>query len=94
MLLTEHAPPIFRIFFELNYLDNALKGVVTSILGMNREKLPCDDMYCHFGNPKKVMRDFGAEVDLTKAFSVIFVYYTVFQIITYFMMRYRLKNFH
>jgi hypothetical protein len=94
MILTKHTHPVFQIFFETNFLDNALKGVVNSVLGFDRAKIPCDEIFCHFGNPKKVIRDFGVSVDMTKAFCVIFSYIVVFQIVSFVLIRFRLKNRH
>lgn len=94
MVLTKDVHNFFQIFFELNYLDNALKGIITSVLGLNRTKLPCDEIYCHFADPKKVLRDFGANIEFSKAFTVIIIYFTIFHTVSYFLIRYRLKNWH
>lgn len=94
MVLTKDVHQFFLVFFEFNYLDNALKGIVTSVLGLNRAKLPCDEIYCHFSDPKKVLRDFGADIDFSKAFAVIILYFAVFHAVSYFLIRFRLKNWH
>lgn len=95
MILTKDVQPFFMVFFEMNFLDNALKAIVTSILGMNRSKLPCDaEIYCHFGDPKKILRDFGALIEFSKAFSVISFYIVVLHGLTFLLIRYRLKNWH
>lgn len=93
MITTKDANPFFKIFFQGNFLDCGLKGVLNSVLGFNRSKLECDEIYCHFMDPKKVLRDFGANVDMTQAFSILLLYILFCQAASFILFRYRLKNF-
>jgi len=93
MITTKDANPFFKIFFQGNFIDCGLKGVLNSVLGLNRSKLECDEIYCHFMDPKKVLRDFGANVDMTHAFSILLLYILFCQVASFILFRYRLKHF-
>ncbi|XP_070503278.1 ATP-binding cassette sub-family G member 1-like [Chironomus tepperi] len=93
MITTKDALPLFQIFFYGNFLDCGLKGVVNSVLGFNRSKLKCDEIYCHYMDPKKVLRDFGANVDIFQASSILLLYILFCQATSFILFRYRLKNF-
>lgn len=92
MILNKDAHKFFHFFFDTNFLNCGLQGVILSVFGFNRTKMNCDEIYCHFDNPKKVLRDFGVYSDIKRAFSIILIYFVVCQIMTYLLMRYRLKK--
>lgn len=83
--------PLLASLFNVNFLNMAFKGAVNSVLGLNRTKLDCDEIYCHFSDPKKILKDFEAEVDLMQVFYVIFSYYLVCQFASFMLISYRLK---
>jgi hypothetical protein len=62
------------------------------VLGFGRKKLPCDEIYCHFNDPKKVLRDFGAEINIYFVYGILIVNFLIFQIAAYKMIAYRLKH--
>ncbi|CAH2076722.1 unnamed protein product, partial [Iphiclides podalirius] len=49
------APVFFRWLFNLSFLKHGLVGLVISIFGMDRPKLVCKELYCHYSYPMKVM---------------------------------------
>ncbi|KAG5672394.1 hypothetical protein PVAND_002525 [Polypedilum vanderplanki] len=91
MILSKDAPEIFSFFFNTNFLDSSLKGVLNSVLGFNRTKLPCDEIFCFLENPKKMLRDFGANIDITKAYYILIIYILISQILAFTFINYRLK---
>lgn len=86
--------PALATLFNINFLNMAFKGAVNSVLGLNRTKLDCDQIYCHFSDPKKFLRDFEAEVDLMQVFYTILIYYVVCQFGSFMLISYRLKYRH
>jgi ATP-binding cassette, subfamily G (WHITE), member 1 len=73
--------------------DFALAGAMVSIYGMDREKLECEEMYCHYRNPEKFlqlmsMSDANFWVD-AGALAGIFI---GLRIIAYFVLRWRLHS--
>lgn len=64
-----------------------------SIYGMDREKLKCSAMYCHFRNPKKFLEDMSMDqsqywIDAV-ALIAIFV---VLRVIAYFVLRWKVHS--
>lgn len=60
---SEDIPIIIRIMMSLSYLRYGLEGIVASIYGSNRGKIPCpeDEEYCLYVNPKHLLTDMGME---------------------------------
>lgn len=85
---------IFRPFFELNFFNMAIKGAVNSIFGFGRTRLECDDIYCHFNDPKKILRDFECEIDVMHAFYTLLIYFVVCHVVSLVLISYRLKHKH
>ncbi|KAG5667475.1 hypothetical protein PVAND_015455 [Polypedilum vanderplanki] len=92
LIVTSHTPEFFKFFFDFNFLDSTLKGVLNSVLGLGRRKAECDDLYCHLVEPGKLLSDFGAVIDISRAFKVILIYIVICQIISYLIIRYRLRK--
>ncbi|CAG9808260.1 unnamed protein product [Chironomus riparius] len=86
--------PIFRPFFELNFFNMGIKGAVNSIFGFNRTRLECDDIYCHFNDPKKILRDFECDIDVMHAFYTLLTYFVVCHAVSFVFISYRLKYKH
>ncbi|XP_059046295.1 ATP-binding cassette subfamily G member 4-like [Achroia grisella] len=51
------APFYFRWLFHISFLKHGLVGLIFAIYGMDREKLPCSDIYCHFTIPKQFITE-------------------------------------
>ncbi|XP_070503700.1 ATP-binding cassette subfamily G member 4-like isoform X2 [Chironomus tepperi] len=83
--------PLFRPFFELNFFNMGIKGAVISIFGFNRTRLDCDEIYCHFNDPKKILRDFECEIDVMQSVYTLIIYYIICQIVSVIFINYRLK---
>ncbi|CAG9808262.1 unnamed protein product [Chironomus riparius] len=83
--------PILKNVFELNFFNMAFKGAVTSALGLNRTKLPCNEVYCHFTDPKKFMNYYDCDVDLMQTFHLLLAYYAICQMAAFILIGYRLK---
>ena len=72
----------------------AIKGAVNSVLGLNRTKLECDEIYCHFTDPKKFLRDYECEADLMDIFYLLLTYFVICQTASFILIAYRLKYSH
>ncbi|CAH0561473.1 unnamed protein product [Brassicogethes aeneus] len=58
----EHdAHPYLRWLFHISYLRYGFEGLVLSVLGYDRGKLPCNAEYCHFVYPDKFLTDMDME---------------------------------
>ncbi|KAM3963649.1 ATP-binding cassette subfamily G member 4 [Aphomia sociella] len=57
------APLLFRWIFHISFLKHGLVGLVYAIFGMDRPKLPCSDIYCHYTYPKQFIMDMELGTD-------------------------------
>lgn len=46
---------------KLSYIRVAVVAMVLSVFGFNREVLDCNEIYCHFADPKVVLRFLDTE---------------------------------
>jgi hypothetical protein len=94
VIFAKDTHPVLTYIFNANFLNMAFKGSVNSLLGLNRTKFECDKLYCHYADPKKILRDFEMNVDLSQAVLIIIVYYILTQILSFLLINYRLKYRH
>ncbi|KZC04862.1 ATP-binding cassette sub-family G member 4, partial [Dufourea novaeangliae] len=57
------AHPYLRWMFHLSFLKYGFEGVMVAIYGLDRPKLSCSDVYCHFAVPEKLL----SAVDMKQA---------------------------
>ena len=86
------APWLLRWNFELDFLKHSMDGMVTSIFGWNREKLECNEIYCHFQKPADLLKVIETNQNTNKVFYVIAIICFVLHIVTYMNIKRKLKN--
>lgn len=73
-------------------MKHALDGYGSLILGFDRPKMDCDDMYCHFISTQKFMSLIDMRENIPKVFYSMAAICAAFHVITYCIMRYRLSH--
>lgn len=64
-----------------------------SIYGMDREKLKCSTMYCHFRNPKKFLEDMSMDQSQYWLDAVALIaIFVVLRVIAYFVLRWKVHS--
>lgn len=91
-ILSKDIPGSLKWLFEINYAHYALEGVRSLIFGFDRTKLNCNEIYCHFGDPKKITKIIGLSENLPKVYRGLFTSLILVHIAAYCVMRYRLRN--
>lgn len=91
-LKLEDSPILFHWVFHISFLKHGLVGLVLSIMGMERPKLKCTDVYCHYTRPRQFLKDYGM---LHESFIVVIsslaVIGAVVLSLTYIVLKIRLK---
>lgn len=66
---------------------------MVSIYGMDREKLLCSEMYCHYRSPKKFLEQFSMESSeyWIDAVALIGIFISL-RIISYFVLRWKIYS--
>lgn len=91
LLLKTHTQSIFHWLYDYNFLDNAIKGSLQSIYG-NRSKIPCEEMFCPFSYPDKILRETESSVSIARVLTILVIYAVVTRIISFIFVKFRLKN--
>ncbi|GAB0094349.1 hypothetical protein DMENIID0001_096360 [Sergentomyia squamirostris] len=87
------APTYLYWLFDVSFMRYGQNSFVLSIYGLNRTKLECNDIYCHYNNPKKLLHDIDVEetdgwIELLRLLYILFFFF----VIGYFIARHRISN--
>jgi ATP-binding cassette, subfamily G (WHITE), member 1 len=63
-----------------------------TIFGFNRTKMECDDVYCHYSYPNKILKEFEVDVNVEGVLVLLLAYAVCTRVVTFFFIKYRLKN--
>ncbi|XP_068632388.1 ATP-binding cassette sub-family G member 1-like [Battus philenor] len=87
------APFFLQWLFNLSFLKHGLVGLVISIFGMNRPKLVCNKLYCHYSFPKKFLQDNDMSTEkYTSVVGSLFCIAFVFMLLSFIILKCRLKS--
>lgn len=88
-------PTHVRILMSLSYLRYGLEGIIAATYGYDRGNTICPDteVYCVFASPSYLRQIMGfGDVDFVVAMAGLFVYYIMFTVAAYFMVRVRIAR--
>lgn len=77
---------------QISFMKHALDGYISLILGFDRAKMECEEVYCHFVSPQKFMSEIDNVENIPKVFYSLATIWAIFHVITYCIMRYRLRH--
>ncbi|ERL88591.1 ATP-binding cassette sub-family G member 1 isoform X1 [Dendroctonus ponderosae] len=85
--------PSMRWLFHISFLKYGFEGMVLSVFGYDRPKLPCNSEYCHYSRPEK----FLSNMDMAKStysLAVIFLggLIVAIRISAYFVLRVQVRR--
>lgn len=87
------ASPKLAWLFHISYLRYALEGTIDAMLGFNRPKLRCDDIYCHYQIPAKFIKEVDMHHnDFMSAFTVLTSIFVAMRLLAFFVVAWRLKR--
>lgn len=88
------SPAFIRWMYEIDFLKHSNDVIMVAILGWDREKLPCNEIYCHFRKPSDLLNylDVSETTSMVKALTLTLAICMVSHTLTYFNMRKWLKN--
>lgn len=92
LVLEKDAQPVMKWIFQIIFLKHANDGITQAIFGYGREKLQCDELYCHFQKPEKFLQMIDAPTDLTNGILAFPIIFMLIHLITYYNMNNRLKR--
>ncbi|CAG9820292.1 unnamed protein product [Phaedon cochleariae] len=87
------AHPYIRWIFHISFAKYGFEGLLLSILGYDRPKLPCNADYCHYNYPEKFLAEM--DMDVAKYSSAVMFLLgssVVLRIIAYFALSVNIKS--
>ncbi|XP_055683520.1 ATP-binding cassette sub-family G member 4 isoform X2 [Lutzomyia longipalpis] len=77
----------------VSYVRYGFEGAMIAVYGMDREKMRCSEMYCHFRSPKKFLEEMSMEnaefwIDATALIGI----FIALRIVAYFVLRWKIHS--
>lgn len=87
------APSILTWLFHISFLKYALEGAVLSIFGYDRPDLRCDEIFCYYKKPEKLMKDMALDQgSFLYACIALTAMCFILRIAAFYVMSYRIKH--
>ncbi|XP_018574647.1 ATP-binding cassette sub-family G member 1 isoform X2 [Anoplophora glabripennis] len=85
--------PYIRWLFHISFLKYGFEGLVLSVLGYDRGKLPCNADYCHFVYPEKFLDQMDMEhASYSQAVIFLISLITLIRFVAYFALSIQIKS--
>ncbi|KAF5299606.1 hypothetical protein FQA39_LY11521 [Lamprigera yunnana] len=94
VFLTHMSTPFYYLSY-ISYLRYGLEGLVYSVYGDGRGKIPCpeDILYCHYTSPPKLLKEIGmANVDFWSRAGILFGIIILFRVLAYCTLRRKISS--
>lgn len=83
-------PDIMNLFMKISFIRGGVVSLVLTVFGMDRKKLSCSDVYCHFDDPKVLLRYLRIEnFSLFRELCILVTIMLVFRAMFYLSLRKR-----
>ncbi|KAH8419465.1 hypothetical protein KR222_005919 [Zaprionus bogoriensis] len=93
-LLERDAPVYLRWVFDVSFLKYSLDGAMLALFGYDRERLECNEIYCHLSRPKFILKDLDmAHANYQLAFFFLLGLLVMLRILAFYIMSFRLRLF-
>lgn len=86
-------PLLMYALMKMSYIRVGAVTMVLSVFGFNRADLDCNDVYCHFGDPKVLLRFLRIEnVSIVNEFGFLILLMLFFRVLLFISLRTRCKT--
>ena len=93
LLKVKLIPASLRWISHLSFLKYYFEGAMSSIYGYDRPKLQCNEAYCHFKDPRTILGELGLdEYVYWWNFWALLLYGVALRLLTYFVLRWKLRR--
>ncbi|KAL7029260.1 hypothetical protein ACKWTF_006170 [Chironomus riparius] len=90
-ILQKDAHPLIGSLFKTTFLNYATEGMKITIFGFNRTQLDCDDIYCHYAKPEKLLQFLQLNSTYEEVIIVMTLYMIILRIIIMTIVNFQLK---
>lgn len=86
-------PKYLQWLTYVSYVRYGFEGAMVSVYGMNREKLSCTEIYCHYRSPQKFLEEMSMDkaeywIDAT----ALFCFFIGLRVVAYLVLRWKLHS--
>ncbi|XP_023170515.2 ATP-binding cassette sub-family G member 4 [Drosophila hydei] len=93
-LQEKDAPVYLRWFFDVSFLKYSLDGAMLALFGYDRQRLECNEMYCHLSRPKFILKNLDMEhANYQLAIFFMLGLLIMLRILAFYIMSFRLRLF-
>jgi hypothetical protein len=76
-------PALMNLAMKLSFIRGGVVSLVLTVFGHNRPQLACSDVYCHFDDPKVLLRylrieDFSLLAEIGYLIAILIFFRTLF----------------
>lgn len=76
-------PAAMNAFMKLSFIRGGVVSLVLTVFGHNRHQLSCSDVYCHFDDPKVLLRylrieEFSLVAEIGYLLAILVLFRTLF----------------
>lgn len=82
----------WHLIFELFFSKHVMTSMVSIFFGYNRERLECQEMYCHFQKPENFLNFIGVQEELLWPISALIIHFVLVHSLTFIIIRHRLRS--
>lgn len=73
--------PAMDWFMKISFMRDGVVALVITLFGYGRDMLECNDVYCHFSNPKVLLKFLQLDqVTVLHQFLYLFVLFVIFRV--------------
>ncbi|XP_065359967.1 ATP-binding cassette subfamily G member 4-like [Calliphora vicina] len=86
-------PELMNFSMKTSFMRNGVVALILTLFGYGRETLDCNEIYCHFSDPRVLLRFLDLEnVTLQQQFMYLFVLLVLFRSLLYISLRIQCKT--
>lgn len=86
-------PMLMYAIMKISYIRVGAVALVLSVFGFNRPQLDCNELYCHFADPRVLLRFLRIEkVSILSEFACLLIIMLFFRILLYISLKIRCKT--
>lgn len=93
LALERDVQPWIQWLFKTSFLKYSIEGSLLAIFGYDRNKLECNEIYCHYTRPKTILQelDVGSNASYSRSLIALILMLIGLRLLAYFIMSMRLR---
>lgn len=89
----QRIPFLMNVLMKFSFVRGSVISLVFTVFGFNRKRLECNAQYCHFADPKTLLKYLDIEnLSLAKELGILISLMIFFRLICYLSLRKRFKT--